>query len=50
MSNDTQAGLCAECARGYHINHESGGWVNDPRDFEVRELVGGCTECSCEWR
>lgn len=40
--------LCPECARGYHINHESGGWVLPP-ESEPREQVGKCLECDCRW-
>lgn len=39
VADGVARGLCVECARGYHINHDGG----------VRG-TGECRECPCEER
>lgn len=44
-----EGGLCAECARGYHVNHETV-WGLPVPDGEPVNGAGACRKCSCEWR
>lgn len=42
-------GFCAQCARGYHINHVAE-WRPSVLDAEPINGAGGCPECPCDWR
>lgn len=42
--------LCAECARGYHVNHVSEWQLREKPHHPYLHGAGACSKCSCEWR